>query len=110
MKKLGAGKARYVSTILSAADGKAFERFRRGLAAGGRVGKSAAARMLLQLALKSLEPSPVLGGMQAETVRPASYPELENEAYLALEPETERETLIPSAAEAEELAAESSRL
>lgn len=108
MKKLGAGKARYVSTILSAADGKAFERFRRGL--GGRVGKSAAARLLLQIALKAQQPPTVLGGMRNDTLIPASYPELENEAYLALEPETERETLIPSAAEAEELAAESERL
>lgn len=30
---------------------------------------------------------------ECETVRPPTYPELEREAYLALEPATERETM-----------------
>lgn len=106
MKRLGEGKARYVSTILSEADGKALERVRRSLSrsAGARVGKSACARTLIQAALKAVAEGAVQLGMP--TVKPPSYPELEREIYLSLEPETERETLIPSASEAKELAAE----
>ncbi len=46
---------------------------------------------------------------QSKTIRPQFYPELEREVYLSLEPATERETLLPSPAEAEALAAESRR-
>lgn len=31
----------------------------------------------------------------SDTIRPESYPELENEVYLSLDAETERPTLIP---------------
>lgn len=88
MKRLGRGKARYVSTILSAHDGNEFERQRR--KAEG-LGKSAFARLLISQALEARAVQWVV----TKTIRPEKYPELEHETYLAIEPETERETIAP---------------
>ncbi len=53
--------------------------------------------------------SAVHPSMLNDTIRPASYPELESEIYLALESPSSRDTLIPAPADAEELIAESKR-
>ena len=45
----------------------------------------------------------------APTLVPAAYPELEAEVYASLDPVLDRDTMMPSAGEAEDLAAESRR-